>query len=354
MSIIVSKNGKSAVRVDVSHFDSEDYLQQYIYENPDSIPLYEIKEDIRLLILSREFPTSSGPIDAVGVDKDGEIYLVETKLYKNPDKRTVVAQVLDYGASLWRSSLDFNEFIGRIDNSVRKQFNLSLHQKLEQFFSLSEEELPSMLARMQSNLNSGNFKFVVLMDKLHAQLKDLIIFINENSRFTVYAVELEYYKHKEFEILIPKLFGNEVKKDITVSSAGSVRNKWNESSLIEVAQQKLSPDDFGRFMKIYDFAKENAAAINYGTGAYPSFSPIFSTVSDRSLFTLALDVKTRLSFNFEWAFEENDPKAELFAERLTKAGFKLPSNYKEIRPSVVIDEWRDKMDRFIDIIKELI
>jgi RecB family endonuclease NucS len=51
--------------------------------------------------LAREFSTKSGPIDALGVDKDGELYLIETKFYKNPDKRTVVAQVLDYGASLW-------------------------------------------------------------------------------------------------------------------------------------------------------------------------------------------------------------------------------------------------------------
>ena len=65
----------------------EDNLQQYIYDNPESIPLYEIKEDIRLLILAREFATKSGPIDAIGTDKDGEIYLVETKFYKNPKNR---------------------------------------------------------------------------------------------------------------------------------------------------------------------------------------------------------------------------------------------------------------------------
>ena len=82
MAIIISKNGKNAVKVDKSTFDKEDYLQRYIHENPESIPLYDIKEDIHLLILAREFPTNSGPIDAIGIDKDGEIYLVETKLYK--------------------------------------------------------------------------------------------------------------------------------------------------------------------------------------------------------------------------------------------------------------------------------
>jgi len=64
MSIIISKNLKNAVKVDRSSFALEDNLQQYIYDNPESIPLYDIKEDIKLLILAREFPTASGPIDA--------------------------------------------------------------------------------------------------------------------------------------------------------------------------------------------------------------------------------------------------------------------------------------------------
>ncbi len=41
-------------------------VPRYIHDNPDAIPLYELKEDVRLLISAREFPTESGPIDAVG------------------------------------------------------------------------------------------------------------------------------------------------------------------------------------------------------------------------------------------------------------------------------------------------
>ena len=111
MSLIISSNGGKAVKIEKSSFEKEDYLQQYIYENPESIPLYEIKEDIRLLILAREFPTNSGPIDAIGIDKYGELYIVETKLYANTDKRRVIAQSLDYGAALWKHSNDFNEFL---------------------------------------------------------------------------------------------------------------------------------------------------------------------------------------------------------------------------------------------------
>jgi len=82
MTLIISENGRGAQRLAPSGFDKEDYLQQYIYNNPDAIPVYEIDEDIRLLVLAREFATASGPIDALGVDQYGNIYLIETKLYK--------------------------------------------------------------------------------------------------------------------------------------------------------------------------------------------------------------------------------------------------------------------------------
>ncbi|MCD6573207.1 MAG: hypothetical protein J7K95_03845 [Thermoplasmata archaeon] len=86
MTIIISKNGKYAKKIEKMQIKREDYLQKYIYENPDSIPLYEIKEGIRICVLAREVPTNSGFIDALGLDSDGDIYIIETKLYKNPEK----------------------------------------------------------------------------------------------------------------------------------------------------------------------------------------------------------------------------------------------------------------------------
>jgi len=79
---IITKNGKEAHRISQSSFAYEANLQNFIHENPDTIPLYDIDEDIRLLILAREVPTNSGSIDAIGTDENGEVYIVETKLYK--------------------------------------------------------------------------------------------------------------------------------------------------------------------------------------------------------------------------------------------------------------------------------
>ena len=129
MSFIISKNGANAKRIEKSNFDKEDYLENYIHDNLESNPVYEIEEDKRLFVLAREYSTEPDPIDALAVDKDGDIYIVETKLYKNPDKRTVVAQALDYGASLWKHSNDFSEFINQIDQAVRNKLNIGFKDK---------------------------------------------------------------------------------------------------------------------------------------------------------------------------------------------------------------------------------
>lgn len=300
MSLIISENGKGAQRISQSGFDKEDFLQQYIYANPDAIPVYEIDEDIRLLVLAREFSTNSGPIDALGVDQNGNIYLIETKLYKNPDKRTVVAQVLDYGASLWSSSIDFADFTMQLEKHIQKEFDTTLTDKLKEFFGLEEPEVDAMMNSIQSNLNGGTFKFVVLMDNLHRRLKDLIIFMNRNSQFDIYAVELEYYKHKTFEIIIPRMFGTEVKKEIVSAKASTGgRRTWDESLYFQEVSGTLPADQAAAIRKLYDWAMQNASEVRWGTGASRgSFSPIFESIWNRSFSSVFSDGSVQINYVF--------------------------------------------------------
>lgn len=352
MAIIISKNGKNAQKIDESAFTQENYLQKYIYNNPESLPLYEIKEDIRLLIVSREFPTNSGPIDVLGIDKDGEIYIIETKLYKNPDKRLVIAQVLDYGASLWRGYNDFNEFLGIIDNQIYKKFNVSLNQKLVEFFDIPDDDVSALVENIKRNLNDGNFKFVVLMDELHSQLKDLIIFINQNSKFDIFGIELEYYKYQDYEIMIPKLFGSEVKKDLT--STG-VRKKWNEESFFEDAKNKLKESELKSVKILYEFSK-GADQISWGTGATRgSFNPKFFKISIRSLYSVFSSGILR--FNFGW-LNDNESTGKYrddFKRKLEKLkGISIPNNYQEKYVDVPAKEWAPRVNDFIKIVRDLI
>ena len=347
MAIIISQDGKNAQKIDKSDFEKEGYLQNYIHENPEAIPVYEIEENKRLFVIAREFSTESGPIDALAIDKDGDIYVVETKLYKNADKRMVVAQALDYGASLWRHS-DYNEFINKIDKEVSNQFKVSFEEKIKDFFSIDDEQINVILEAIKINLQKGNIKFVILMDTIEDRLKDLIVYINQNSQFDIYAVQMEYYKFEKYEIMIPKLFGVEVKKDVLVSSPSN-RYKWTESMLLEDAKKNYSTEKFTAFKKIYDFSKQYADEVRLGTGSYGSFNPIFEKICNKSLYTLTTE--DRLSFNFHWISDKEFVKK--YKEAMTAIGFIISENYMEVRPSMR-SEWFPRTDDFIKTMKDLI
>lgn len=291
MPIIVSKKGKDAKRIEKTSFKQEEELQKYVYENPDSIPLEEIKEDVRFLVVDREFPAGPGSIDILEVDSEGDIYIIETKLYKNPDKRFVLAQVLDYGASLWGSYNDPDEFIQKLNQRLTEKTGTGLLERLESSFGSNE----NVTINMKQNIATGNFNFIILMDKISSQLKNLILYMNQNSQFSVYVVEMEYYVHEDHEILIPHFFGAESKKK-TVSSV-SERKKWDEESFFKAA--KLVPEAYDAISKLYEFSKEKADEITWGTGAITgSFNPKFHTISEKSIYSVWSN--GQLTVSFKW------------------------------------------------------
>ncbi len=347
MAIIISKKGKKARKIEPTKFKNEGALQGYILDNPESIPLYEIKDDLRFFIVAREFSTSSGPIDAVGIDQDGNLYFIETKLYKNPDKRQVVAQVLDYGAAIWSAYQNPQDFINSISEGIQKLYNISLEEKVRDFYELETEETKALLENIGDNVLKGNFYFMVLMDKLHDRLRDLILFLNEHSNFSIVAVELEYYKDKEQEIVIPKLFGAQVKKESRPSSSKRVR--WNEESFWEDVKRNLTQAEFRSLKKVVDFAKSKADEFQWGTGLKSgSISPRFLKVCNRSFFSVFSNGELQLNI----CYMRNNPSAqEGLKKRLEAIGLKIPDYYKHsfVR-NIPKEQWLPKVDQFIKAI----
>jgi hypothetical protein len=265
MAIIISKHGQSAKKIHQTPPQQEDDLQRYIAANPDSLPFDDIKNNPKLLVVGREFDTDSGPIDVLALDGDGDIYIIETKLFKNPDKRLVIAQMLDYGAALTKTYVSGDGFLREIDKwmSESEAGSLrSLRQRLMTLYQCDEEKAGAIQEQIKRNLVEGDIRFVVLMDKLSERLRDLILFINQKSRFNIYAVEMEFYQHDGMEIVIPKLFGAEVKKEVASGTGGSRAKLESEegffAALEEVAAKPV-------FRKLIDFADELHARRFYGS-----------------------------------------------------------------------------------------
>lgn len=335
MSILISKDNKNALRIDESSFKDEDKMQKYIFTNPESLPIDDIKDESRLLIVSREFSTNSGPIDALGLDKDGDIYIIETKLEKNTDKRRVIAQVLDYGAALFFHSSNFQDFLTVVDNEINKNFKTTFRNKIIDFFGFNEDEYNQFYQNVETNLNSGNYKFIVLMDKLESRLKDIIKYVNQNSNFDLYGVEMLYYEFENYQIIIPKLFGAEVTKNLKIAN-NKAKKTWNEKTFFEQAEIEMNDDEF---------SQNQNCEISWGKGLTGSFSARFVITGGKALYYVSkkygiwFDIKNiennKIKTKFINILTTNgiDVKSESFGIKLTELTFEqVQSIFIETEP----------------------
>jgi len=350
MSVIVTKGGQDPRRIEPDEILRETWLQEYIVANPQALPLSDLRDDLTFLIVARELPTASGPIDAVGLDDEGNFYVIETKLYRNPDKRRILAQVLDYGAALWKSHGDSRSFRYQLEEAARRTVATDLVERIGDVFKVEIEDAEGLLATAEKQVAEGRFRFVVLMDRLDDPLKDLISFINENSRFDVFGVELQFYRFDDYEVTIPKLYGAEARKG-SEAGATSTRRRWNEATYFEDAERNLAPAHFASLRQLYDFAVGHADRVTWGNGTtVGSFNLKYDRIRPtKSLMTVYSN--GRIDLNFAWLHEPGQAlpqEAQRFSEFLDLEGWSLPADYVNAYVSLNVNIWALQVNKIIE------
>lgn len=81
---------------------SERWLQELIFHYPQALPIAEIDPGIGTLVpICIELQLKSGAVDNIFLTGDGDIVVVECKLWRNPEaRREVVGQIIDYAHSM--------------------------------------------------------------------------------------------------------------------------------------------------------------------------------------------------------------------------------------------------------------
>lgn len=343
--LIISQQGRST-RIEPRSFTQEADLQRYIYDNPEAIPLDELGVDGRLHVLGREFPTSNGPVDALATDRDGSAYLIETKLFKNPDKRQVIAQVLDYGAALWAQQPDVGQLLAGLRVYAGRYKLEDPEAKLGAFLEADEEAAREHLAKVATELAEGKFTAIVLMDRLSDQFRDLIRFMNENSRFRILAVELDYYQHDGMEIVSPRLYGAETRR--VADGATSVRGQWSQEAFFERLQAESDAETRAAVTRFFTFF-EPLGRIRWGTGiASPSMIPYFLPGS-KTKSPLYLRPDGILVVKLEWVRSSaNGPKfIETMQPLLNQIGLPMEED-RSGRIYWSFDQWVPKHEKILE------
>ncbi len=267
----------------------EGWLQELISENPNLLPVQEFDESFGPLIsLGREIETPSGYIDNLFVSPLGRLTLVETKLWKNPEKhRTVVAQVIDYAKEISNWTYD------QLKEAVLKA---SRHEKSEQIQGLEERvkvsleesglSLDDFQERVIENLESGEFLLLIVGDRISPN----VVLLSEaiggvpGMNFTIGLIELQLHQLKKGEdwplLVLPDIVGKTVEKTrgvikiqyekerpkVEVSISTEEPTKGTKGKTTQEIFLQKTPDDLRPVYQqwLETWAKERDAIIYWG------------------------------------------------------------------------------------------
>jgi hypothetical protein len=171
---------------------SESWLQKLVHDNPQLLPIDQIEQALGPLVpVAMEVACSHGFIDNLFLTPDGNIVLLEVKLWKNPEmRREVVAQVLDYVASL--STMGWEAFETAI-LKARGDASLGLYSLIPENMSpLPEADFVDAVSR---NLKRGRIVAVIVGDGIREETERLVDLVQSHSgtHFTLALVAISFF-----------------------------------------------------------------------------------------------------------------------------------------------------------------
>lgn len=199
----------------ISSYGNEAQLQELIAQTPDLLP--GIGGGPPFVVI-REFPLPVGRADIVLVDVEGAISVCECKLQTNPQaRREVIGQLVSYAGSLSRMSYD--------DFAARAATRLGV-PLLEALVAATDDEIDPEAFRLAvgANLDAGRFRLAIVVDSILDELRDAVLYLNEQTETAVFAIELGYLADGDLEILVPTIYGQEAVERKAVLRRPSVRN----------------------------------------------------------------------------------------------------------------------------------
>lgn len=193
--ILERYNFSSDKSVEGNNYD-EDWLQGILHKFPNSLPVNELEPGLGVLIsVGREMPTPAGLVDNVYVTPEGNIVLVECKLWRNPEaRRKVIAQIIDYAQSIsgWGYE-DFDNAIKKsLDSSGRQHGQPLITQISEAVGALDDIDEPSFIDAIQKNLRMGRMLLLVVGDGIREDTESLADYLQMHAgfHFTLGLIEL--------------------------------------------------------------------------------------------------------------------------------------------------------------------
>ena len=232
---ILIKNHKIEILDKVNPFAEKD-IQNLIFENPSCLPISDIDESYSPIIpVCKELNTNSGPLDIFMITPNGDLIVIETKLWSNPEsRRKVVAQILDYAKEM--SKWTYSDLQREVNRNLKTKGNhlykIILNASHDTY--LNEIDFVDAVSR---NLRTGKFMLIIAGDGIREGAKNLTEFINHagNLNFSLAMIELPIFKTSSGNTLvIPRTIVKTIeiqKINIEIPDGLSIISNFEQNSL---------------------------------------------------------------------------------------------------------------------------
>jgi len=172
----------------------EAWLQALLHQHPGILPVADIEPGFGELVpVAREVPCGHGFVDNLYLTPAGEIVVVETKLWANPQaRREVVAQALDYAAAL--SAMGYERFEAAVARALGFAAPPSLHALVADRPDALDE--PAFVDAVAENLRRGRMLVIAAGDGVRREAEALASLLqgHAGAHFTFALVELAAYR----------------------------------------------------------------------------------------------------------------------------------------------------------------
>lgn len=239
----------------------ERWLQELIHRNPGCLPMDQVEPGLgRLIPVCLELPLRVGFVDNLMVTPEGNLVIVEVKLWRNPEsRRQVVAQALDYATALFE--LDY----ARLEAAVAKAEFVG-DKKPSRLYDLVDgaDALPEkvFVDRVNRNLHEGRIVVLIVGDGIRTDAESLVAGLqaHANFHFTFALVEMPVYARKlsatmeEYVVIphtlvktvtVPRFTISTASDSLVVTDAGMDESEANKPS----RRSNISSEEFFEAMR---------------------------------------------------------------------------------------------------------
>lgn len=319
--------GCSLLRADAAPNDprSESWLQELLYTHPELLPVDEFGESFSPPIpIGREVPTNAGPIDNLFVSPFGGITVVETKLWKNPEKhRTVVAQIIDYAKELatWCYD-DFSAAVLTSSKGRKEAKNLSLEEKVATGLASSGVESHEFQEAVAATLAGGDFLLLIVGDRISPNIALLTKAIQSSPGlgFTLGLLELRMYQMTADNawplVVVPEVLGRTVEQTRGVVRVEYVKEKpqvtvepetpgapqvWTLEKFMAALRRKWGEPAAKVANDLLDWLKPQVSYLWFGQGAEGAIIPMIEQ-GGLEYHVCRMTTRGRVIIHFEWLY----------------------------------------------------